>query len=121
MRINLLGPSGNSICEVLDAAGIEYEYREFRPVPKKIYNASFGDWLEIADEGAPWAAIATVLVAWIRGRANRAVMIKTGDHKVIRIHGMSAADVERVIQIAEQINALDVEEPKVPKNPKLRR
>ena len=52
MRINILGPSGDTICEDLDAAGINYERCQALPVPGSVYNAGMGEWLELAEGNA---------------------------------------------------------------------
>ncbi len=110
MVISLLGVGSDTLLTDFDAAGIHYVHR--RPAPGQIMNA--GEWVEIAQASAPWAAIAAVLVAWIRARASRKVIITLHDNRIFQTEGMSVDEVERLLPLAMTTTALETKKPDSP-------
>lgn len=110
MVISLLGVGSGTLLADFDAAGIQYVRR--RPEPGQVMNA--GEWIEIA-EATPWVAIAAVLVAWIRARASREVIITLDDNRIFHAKGLSVDKVERLLPKAKTIAALETKKPDNPK------
>lgn len=48
--------------------------------------------LEVALNASAWASIAAVLIAFIKARNGRKVIITTKEHKTIHVEGLSAID-----------------------------
>lgn len=106
-----MGPSGESFCDELDAAGVEYERHEREFVSGEILNAAFGDWLHVVDNGAMWLALASAFKAWLKHRSTRDVMIQTAEHRSVHAKGLPTEDVVRLLEAAESVRVLDVEKP----------
>ncbi|MFV3308592.1 effector-associated constant component EACC1 [Pseudomonas sp. NY15181] len=58
---------------------------------------------------APWAALAAVLVAWVKSRSSRKVIITTKDNKSIQVEGYSVKDVERFLEISINLAVIDTD------------
>ena len=114
MKVLLLGNGTDSFLEVLDAAGIRYEKHTPRPPPGTVWNA-WGDVLQFVGHTIPWASIATVLVAWIRARAARKIIITTKTGKVIHADGFSVKEFEKIFTDAKEVAIIDVKKSKAKK------
>ena len=112
MVISLLGIGSDTLLSDFDTAGIKYVVRT--PEAGQVMNA--GLLVEIAQATAPWASIAAVLVAWLRARASRKVIITLPDNKVLHVEGMGVKDVERLLPVAQAISALETKKPDSPKD-----
>ena len=53
------------------------------------------------------AAFATVLVAWIKSRASRKIIITTSDNKVFHAEGYSVAELEEIMLLARRVDVID--------------
>ena len=114
MRINLLGSSGETICDELAAAGIAYKCHVFQPTPGKAHTAGLGDWLDVIEQGTPWAALAIVLCDWVCAKSTRDVMIETEKSTILHARGMPVDDVKKAVQNAKSIGVRDTAPPKNP-------
>ena len=97
-------------CQMLDDAGVKYARRP-RPVGV-IMNA--GDAIQIATDIAPhatWAAaVASVLIAWIKSRTSRKVNFTTKDNQVEHaFEGMSVDEIERLLKVSKSIMVIDTD------------
>jgi len=106
--VHLLDGKGNPFCRLLDDAGIAYERRP-RPVGV-ILNS--GDAIQIATDLAPhatWAAaVAWVIIAWIKSRASRKVTFTTTENEVQHaFEGMSVEEIERLLRVSKSIMVFD--------------
>lgn len=59
-------------------------------------------------EPAPWAALATVLVAWLKSRSNRKVIVTTKDNEVIHTEGLSIADTIKILECAKSVTVIEI-------------
>lgn len=57
---------------------------------------------------APWAALAAVIVAWLKARSNRKVMVTTKDNEVIHTEGLSVADTIKVLERAKSVAVIEI-------------
>ncbi len=63
---------------------------------------------DIALNAALPAAIATVLVAWIKSRTSRKAMFTTKDNEVLHaFEGMSPDEIERLVKLSRSIAVID--------------
>lgn len=54
-----------------------------------------------------WPALATVVVAFINRKKDRKVIITTKENTVVHVEGMSTSEIERILQQARNITAID--------------
>jgi hypothetical protein len=108
MRVLLLGPGSNSFPAALDEAGIRYEKHTPRPPPGVIVNAT-GEILHFVEHVVTATSLATVLVAWIHGRASRKIIVTTKDEKVIHIEGYSVEQFEKILADAREVSVIDTQ------------
>ncbi len=57
---------------------------------------------------APWAALAAVLVAWLKAQSNRKVMVTTKDNEVIHTEGLSVADTIKILERAKSVAVIEI-------------
>jgi len=111
MRILLMGSASDDLPTALDAAGVRYERHSPKLQPGVIINAT-GEVLQFIGDGIPWAAIAACLIAWLRVRASRKVIVTTKGNKVVHIEGYSVNEVEQLLAQAKEVAALDTKKSK---------
>lgn len=56
-----------------------------------------------------WAGLATVLVAFIKTRSSRKVIITTKDNTVIHAEGLTAQELERILGMATSIAVIETD------------
>ena len=78
-----------------------------------IVNAT-GDWLQLLQHSIPAATIASVLVAWVRARASRKIIITTKDKTVIHAEGYSVEQFEKIIDRVDDLAVIDIQKPGPP-------
>ena len=91
----------------LTAAGIEYTTFERKP---NAYAAA-GDILSIDGDAAPYTALANVLVAWVRARVSRSIIITTKDDKIVHAKRHSIEEVEKLLDVTSRITVIDPVKP----------
>jgi hypothetical protein len=65
--------------------------------------------IELLQTAALWGALAAVVVAYIRARASRKVIITTKDNTVVHAEGLSVEEVERVLRRAKSLTVIETE------------
>lgn len=94
--LSLIGKGTGSLLSDLDAAGIKHDCK--RPRPGVVMNA--GELIEILKDAGgqlPWAALAYVLVNWLKLRQSRKIVITKGDNTILHLEGMTAKELENVL------------------------
>ncbi|NSL56874.1 hypothetical protein [Uliginosibacterium aquaticum] len=110
IEINLFKDSREPFLKMLTDENIEYgEIHKFSVGAVLASGTSIG--VSLIQASAPWVAFSAVLVAWIRSRSSRKVIITTKDHVVIHIEGMSQQDVEKILDRVENITVIDTKPP----------
>ena len=110
MIFKIFGPGSDSFPAALDEAGIEYEKRTPR-FPPGVIVAATGDVLQLVEHAVPWASVATVLVAWIRAKSARKIMVTMPDKRVIHAEGFSREEFEQILQKATEVAVFDLNKP----------
>ena len=110
MRLLLLGPGSDSFPAALNEAGIEFEKHTPRPPPGVIWAAT-GDVLLFAENVVPWASLATVLVAWIKARSARKIIVTTKAGKVIHAEGFGVEQFQQICDDLEEVAVIDLNKP----------
>jgi hypothetical protein len=105
IRISLFTDSFQPFCEMLKSNQIEFTTQEHPPGAVMAAASA----IEIfSGVGAVLAPLATVLVAWIRSKSSRKVMITTKKNEVIHVvQGMSVDEVERILEATRNITVID--------------
>ncbi|WP_152989123.1 effector-associated constant component EACC1 [Pseudomonas citronellolis] len=106
VRINVFKSSRNDFIHMLQENNIEH--REVNTFSDRIMASSmvltvYG----LLKTAAPWAALATVLVAWIKSRSTRKIIITTKDNQTIHAEGLSTKEIEQILEIAINLSVID--------------
>lgn len=106
LPVHLFKSSLGPFLELLNEHGLKYEMRSVRSgVPM-----ASGGTLELVKaigDAAFWPALAAVITAFINRRNGRKVIVTTKDMTVVHVEGLSMAELEHVLALAENITAID--------------
>jgi hypothetical protein len=113
MKISLVGIGSETLLSELDSAGIKYSHRR----PPLRTPVAGGKTIEIATlikDAVPWAAIASVFVAWLRSRSSRKVIFTLDDDTVFHAEGMSVDEIQRLLPHTKNVAACETKKPEKP-------
>lgn len=106
LPVHLFKSSFGPFLDLLNEHGLKYEVRAVRSgVPM-----ASGGTLELVKaigDAAFWPAVAVVVSAFINRRNGRKVIITTKDRTVVHAEGLSMAELEHVLELAENVTAID--------------
>lgn len=105
MRIALFKDSQASFLQALDDAGVPYEER--RIAPGQVMAG--GAMVAIAQTAATAGAVATVLVAWLKARASRKVILTLHDKRIVHLEGYSVDQVRELLPLVDHGTAIDTQ------------
>ncbi len=111
MKISLAGSGSETLLSDFDSSGVKY-IRHSPPIG--IFMNSAGDTIQILkdiNEMIPWGLIATVLVAWLKYRPSRKVIITQDDNKVFHAEGLSVEEIERLLPQSKNIMVIETIKP----------
>lgn len=106
VRVNVFKSSHDAFTQMLQESNIEYgEVKTFSSaiMASGMVLTVFG----VLQTAAPWAALAAVLVAWIKSRPTRKVIITTKDNQVIHLEGLTVQEIERVLAFSSNLSVID--------------
>ena len=105
LPIRLSSNGQREFLNTLTANGIEFAKR-LPSLDVMVWAA--GETIEIiaAVGSLPFATIAGVLVAWLRGRASRSVTIQTKQNAFVQITGYSVEEVASLLREASSLNVI---------------
>jgi hypothetical protein len=110
LPVHLLRSSFGPFLELLNEHDRRYEMREVGSgVPMASGNSL--EIIKVIGAAAFWPAVAAVVIAFINGRNGRKVIITTKDKMIVHAEGLSLPELERVLQIAENMIAIDPNTP----------
>jgi len=112
LRIALFKDSQASFIQILDDVGVPYE--ELRAPPGQIMAS--GTMIVIAQTAAIAGAVATVLVAWLKARASRKVILTLHDKRIVHLEGYSVEQVRELLPLVDQGTAIDTRPAEKPDN-----
>ena len=107
MRVVLFKNSEVSFLQLLNDTDVSYE---------KLYPASgsimaSGTMIVLGQTAAIAGSMATIIVAWLKARSSRKVIIALKDKQVVHLEGYSAGEVKELLPRAEQIAVIDTLSP----------
>jgi len=103
LPIHVFKDSFRPILKLLNEHEIKYQMRETRA--GQVMAA--GGVLEIILSPAMWGALATIVVAFIKYKNDREVIITMKDNKIIHAKGLTKAELELILKEAKNIAAID--------------
>jgi len=110
LPVHLFKESFGPFLALLNEHHVKYQLRQVRAGTPM----ASGEVLEIVraiGNAAIWGALATVVVAFINSRRGRKVIITTKDNTVVHAEGLSPAELERVLEQAKSLTAIDANKP----------
>lgn len=102
LQVHLFKDSYEPFTELLAQNNIDFKERK---LPFKVMASS--SIIEIIADASLWGALAIVLIAWIKSKAGRTVIVTTEDNQVVHIQGYSAKQVEKILESAKDATVLD--------------
>ena len=106
IRIDLFKYSREPFLERLSEEKIDYsEIQMFSP--GTVVASGMSVMVSLVQASAPWVALSAVLVAWVKSRSSRKVIITTKDQTVVHLEGLSPSEVEKILDRAERITVID--------------
>lgn len=103
--------SSASFTEALAQNSIEYS-RRIQLAEGPMAAGWIVDVFSALKDPTPWAALAAVLVTWLKVKANRKVIVTTKDNQIIHTEGLSVADTIKVLERAKSVAVIEVPPPK---------
>lgn len=105
MRIALFKDSRASFIHALDEASITYE--ELKGHPGKVMAS--GAMIAVAQTAAVAGPIAAVLIAWLKARASRKIILTLQDKRIVHLEGYSVEQVKELLPLVDHVTAIDTE------------
>ena len=106
LPVHLFKSSFGAFLQLLNEHEVKYQMRTVRSgVP--VASAETLEILKVVGSAAFWPSLATVVVAFIRARSGRKVIITTQGKTVIHANGLSMQELQIVLQHAANITAID--------------
>jgi len=105
--VHIFKDSAASFTEALSVNGIKFS-RRIQLAEGPMAAGWIIDVLSTLKEPAPWAALATVLVAWVNAKAKRKVIITTKDNGIIHTEGLSVADTIKALESAKNVAVIEM-------------
>ncbi len=106
LPVHLFKDSFGPFLALLNEHGIKYQMREVRSGAPMASGATL-EIVQALGNAALWASVATVLVAFINSRRGRKVIITTKDGTVVHAEGLSLEELEKVLERAQNLTAID--------------
>lgn len=106
LPIHLFKSSFGPFLELLHEHGLKYQMREVR-IGVPMASGGTLEVIKVIGDATFWPAVAAVVVAFINRRSGRKVIITTKDHIVVHVEGLSMTDLEHVLQLADNMTAID--------------
>jgi hypothetical protein len=103
LLIHTFKKSFEPIVELVNKHELKYKMREVRS-GMMVASATT---IELISSAAMWGTLATVLVAFIKAQYGRKIIITTKNNETIHAEGLTAKELEKILQQAKSITAID--------------
>ena len=108
--VHVFKDSFRPFLELLNENNVQYQMHETRSgVP--MASSRIVEIIQAVGAASMWAGLAAVLVAFIKGRTGRKVIITTKDNTVVHAEGLTAAELERILDMAKNVAVIDTGKP----------
>lgn len=117
LPVHLFKASFGPFVQLLNEHKLTYQMREVR---SGAIMASGGtlELVHVIGNAAFWASLASVVVAFINSRRSRKVSITTKDGTVVHAEGLSQKELEKVLEQARNLTAIDTGDNRSPESGK---
>ena len=108
MRISLLGSGSETLLLDLETSGIKFI--RHRPPTGIILNTA-GETIQIMKdigEVIPWGSLAAVLVAWLKYRSTRKLIMTQEDNTIIHAEGFNVKELERLLPSCKNASVIEM-------------
>ena len=106
LPVHLFKESFNEILELLNEHDVKYQMREVRMnVP--IASGGTLEIIQAVGNVAMWGSLATVIVAYIKSRRGRKVIITTKDGTTVHAEGLSHTELNDLLEKAQNLTVFD--------------
>ena len=103
LPLHVFKDSFRPVLELLNENEIQYQMREQR---SGVVMASSGV-IEIIVNASIWVSLASVIIAFIKAKNSREVIITTKDNQVIHAKGLDSKQLQEVLKHAKGVTAID--------------
>ncbi|KEZ77609.1 hypothetical protein [Salinisphaera hydrothermalis] len=103
LKIHVFKDSFRPVIKLLDENGLSWSMREQRSC---VVMGAPGI-IEVVLNASMWVSMASVLITFIKAKHGRKVIITTKDKKVIHAEGLTAKELEKVLEKADSVAAID--------------
>lgn len=109
MQVHLFKASFGPFVQLLNEHELRYQMRANRSGAVMAAGGTL-EIIQAVGNAAFWASLASVVVAFINSRRSRKVIITTSDGMAVHAEGLSMKELERVLEQARSLTAVDTSE-----------
>lgn len=106
LQVHLFKASFGPFVQLLNEHDLTYQMREVRAGTVMASSGTL-ELIQAVGNAAFWPSLATVIVAFIKSRRNRKVIITTKDGSAVHAEGLSMEELEKVLEQARNLTAID--------------
>lgn len=107
LPVHVFKDSAASFTEALSESGIEFS-RRIQLAEGPMAAGWIVDVFSALKDPTPWAALAAVLVTWLKVKASRKVIVTTKDNTVVHVEGLSVEDVITILDKAKDVAIIEI-------------
>ena len=104
LPVHVFKNSFRPVLELLNENKVQYQMREQR---SGVAMASSSGVIEIFVNASIWASLASVIIAFIKAKNSREVIITTKDNQVVHAKGLDSKQLQEVLKHAKGVTAID--------------
>jgi hypothetical protein len=97
--------------QLLNEHGVKYQISQVRAEVPMAGPPGVVEIVQAVGAASAWAGLAAVVVAFIKARSGRKVIITTKDHTVIHAEGLTASELKDILDRAASISVVDTNAP----------
>jgi len=106
IRVNVFKDSAEPFTELLNEHQIEY-YGVALNTSGPINAGEMIEIIKTIGNASVWPALATVIVAFLKARKSRKIIIQTKDNQIFHAEGYSVKEISKVLENAHKITAIE--------------
>ena len=92
--------------ELLNEHGVKYQIQEARTATHMASSVII-EIIQAVGVASAWGGLAAVVVAFVKSRTGRKVIITTKNNTVVHAEGLTSAELERVLGMAANVAVID--------------
>lgn len=106
LPVHLFKESFGAFTSLLNEHGVKYQMRAVR-MGMPAASGGVIEILQVVGDAAIWGSLAAVIMAFIKSRNGRKVSVTTKEGTVIQAEGLSAKELEKLLEQAQSMMAID--------------